>query len=140
MRRKRDITTREIKKHKARLNIDGSRMVKSRDYDLTYAPVAKWATIKLLLGLTPIQNWHTVQLDYVLAFTQAPVERELYMKIPKGFEVEGGKNEDYCFKLHKNTYGQKQAGRVWNKYLVTKLKKIGFQQSVVDECVSTKEK
>ena len=83
MKRKRDITTREIKNHKARLNIDGSRMVKYRDYNLTYAPVANWATIKLLLALTLIHDWHTVQLDYVLAFTQAPVERELYMKIPR---------------------------------------------------------
>ena len=57
------------------------------------------------------------------------------MKVPKGFEVEGGKNDDYCFKLHKNTYGQKQAGRVWNQYLVKKLVEIGFRQSKVDECV-----
>ena len=40
MRRKRRINTREVYKWKARLNIDGSRMVYKRDYDLTYAPVA----------------------------------------------------------------------------------------------------
>ena len=131
---------REIKKHKAGLNIGGSRMVKYRDYDLTYAPVASWATIKLLLALTLIHDWHTVQLDYILVFTQALVEHELYMKIPKGFEVESGRNTDYCSKLEKNTYGQKQAGQVWNKYLVRKLTEIGFQQSKVDECVFFKGK
>ena len=62
------------------------------------------------------------------------------MKIRKGFEVEEGKNDDYCFKLNKNTYGQKQAGRVWNKYLVRKLKDIGFQQLEVDEYVFYKGK
>ena len=35
MKRKRDIRTGKIVKYKARLNIDGSRMVKGRDYDLT---------------------------------------------------------------------------------------------------------
>jgi hypothetical protein len=68
----------------------------------------------------------------VLAYTQAEVEFEhMYMEIPKGFEVEG----DYVLQLLKNLYGQKQAGRVWNKHLVSKLKSIGFKQSAIDECV-----
>ena len=40
MKRKRHIKTRKVYKWKARLNIDGSRMVHKRDYDQTYAPVA----------------------------------------------------------------------------------------------------
>ena len=36
MRRKRDIKTKEIKKYKARLNIDGSKMIKGQHYDQTY--------------------------------------------------------------------------------------------------------
>jgi len=34
-----------------------------------------------------------------------------------------------------NIYGQKQAGRVWNEYLVDKLRSINFQQSLIDDCV-----
>jgi hypothetical protein len=34
-----------------------------------------------------------------------------------------------------NLYGQKQAGRVWNQHLTVGLKKLGFCQSVIDECV-----
>ena len=59
----------------------------------------------------------------------------MYMKIPKDFEVEGGNEEDYVLKIKRNYYGQKQAGRVWNKYLVHKLKKVGFKQSAFDECL-----
>ena len=60
----------------------------------------------------------------------------MYMKIPKGMEVPHGKNEDYVLKMHKNVYGQKNAGRVWNKYLVDKLvNKLKFKQSAIDECV-----
>ena len=41
-----------MQKWKARLNIDGSQMVKVQDYDHTYTPVSKWSTICLLLVLT----------------------------------------------------------------------------------------
>ena len=137
MKRKRDIKTRKVKKWKARLNIDGSRMQKGIHYDQTYAPVASWKSIRLLLMLTIQNGWYSKQLDYVLAFPQAPVEKEIYMKIPKGFEIDGAKhNGEHVLKLHKNVYGQKQAGRVWNKYLVNKLvNKLGFVQSKIDECV-----
>ena len=54
MRRKRDIKTRQIKKHKARLNIDGSRMEKGVHHEQTYAPVASWNSIRMLLTLTAV--------------------------------------------------------------------------------------
>ena len=141
MKRKRDIRTRQIKKYKARLNIDGSRMRAGIDYGETYAPVTSWRSIRLILSLVATNRWHTKQLDYVLAFPQAPVERELYMEVPKGFEVETGKNKDHVLKIHRNIYGQKQAGRVWNKYLADKLiNKVGFKQSKIDECLFYKGK
>ncbi len=141
MKRKRDLRTGAITKYKARLNIDGSRMVQGRDYDLTYAPVATWNAIRLILIMVLLQKWHTVQLDYVLAFPQAPITHELYMNIPKGVSVPAGNSKDYVLKLKRNLYGQKQAARVWNQYLVAKLtsKEIGFTQSKHDECVFHKD-
>ena len=137
MKRKRDAKTGAIKKYKARLNIDGSRMRHGIHYDETYSPVASWNSVRMLLTLTAVHNWHTKQIDYVQAFAQAPVERTLYMKVPAGIEVENGANaKDYVLRIHRNIYGQKQAGRVWNKYLTEKLiKDLGFKQSRVDECV-----
>jgi hypothetical protein len=136
MKRKRDIKTQKVKKWKARLNIDGSRMEKGRHYWDTYAPVASWQSIRLLLTMTALHRWHTVQLDFVLAFPQAPVDRDLYMTIPKGFEIAEGRRQDYVLRVHQNIYGQKQAGRVWNKYLVNKLvNELKFAQSKHDECV-----
>ena len=104
MRRKRDIRSREVKKYKARLNLDGSRMKYGTDYEETYAPVTSWRSIRILLTLVAMFDWYTLQLDYVLAFPQAPVERELYMAVPKGFSLENGKPEDYALKIHKNIY------------------------------------
>ena len=136
MRRKRDIITRKVKKYKARLNVDGSKMIQGIDYDETYAPVASWRTIRMILTMAIMHKWHTRQLDYVLAFPQAPVDRELYMDIPKGLDIDQGNSSDYALKIHRNIYGQKQAGRVWNRYLVNKLvNELGFEQSKVDECL-----
>ena len=43
---------------------------------------------------------------------------------------------EHVLKLHQNVYGQKQAGRVWNHYLVKKLTEdVGFVQSKVDKCM-----
>lgn len=138
MKRKRRISTREVYKHKARLNIDGSKQTKGLNYWDTYSPVASWSTIRMVLIMALIGNWQTRQIDFVLAYTQADAECDnMYMKIPRGFEVDipQADPKDYVLKINKNIYGQKQAGRVWNKYLVIKLKQVGFIQSEVDPCI-----
>jgi Reverse transcriptase (RNA-dependent DNA polymerase) len=84
MKRKPRVRTREVYTYKARLNFDGSQMQPGRDYNLTYALVASWESVRLLLALVLRNQWKTKQLDYVLAFPQAPVERECYMHVPKG--------------------------------------------------------
>ena len=112
-------------------------MIHGKHYDQSYVPVALWNSIRILLTLTAINGWHTKQLDYVAAFPQAPVRRELYMRIPPGIDARvKGNPRDFVLKLHWNIYSQKQAGRVWNKYLVNKLiREVGFTQSKIDKCV-----
>jgi Reverse transcriptase (RNA-dependent DNA polymerase) len=87
MRRKRQIDTREVYKWKAGLNIDGSKQTKGINSWETYAPVATWPSIRFIMLQTLLQGWHTGQLDYVQAYPQADIEVDLYMQIPKGFEV-----------------------------------------------------
>jgi hypothetical protein len=119
MKRKRQVKTRGVYKRKARLNLDGSQMQPGKDYDLTYAPVATWESIRVLLALVLRHNWKTKQLDYVLAFPQAPVERECYMRIPKGITINA--TGEWALRVKRNIKGQKQAGRVWNEHLVQRL-------------------
>ena len=58
------------------------------------------------------------------------------MKVPAGFEIDNGKNLDYILNIHRYIYGQKQAGQVWNHYLVNKLvNELGFKQSKVDKYI-----
>ena len=115
-------------------------MQKGIHYNQSYAPVASsWKSTGMLLTMTTVHRWHTKQLDYMAAFPRALIERELlYMKVPRaGVEVEGGNSDNHVIELHKNTYGQKNAGRVWNQYLVKKLiTEVGFRQSKVDKCMA----
>ena len=76
MRRKREVSTGKIKKYKAHMNLNGSRMKKGIDYDLTYAPVVRWSSIRLTLILSLLNDWHIVQLNYVHEFPQAPIEKK----------------------------------------------------------------
>ena len=89
---------------------------KNINYWETYSPVVGWTTIRTFLILYIMNKWASRQVDFVLAFPQADIECDMYMEIPQGFHVDGPR-EDYCLKLKKNLYGQKQAGRVWNQYL-----------------------
>jgi Reverse transcriptase (RNA-dependent DNA polymerase) len=117
MRGKRRIDTREVYKWKARINIHGGKQTKGLNY--TYAPVATWSSIRIIMNMAAIYGWITRQLDFVLAFPQAPVETDLYMEIPRGFMIDGEDvdSSQYVLKLVNNLYGQKQAGRVWYTYL-----------------------
>jgi hypothetical protein len=136
MRRKRKVATGVIYRWKARLNIDGSKQMFGIDYWMTYAPVASWPSIRLVLIIAIIERWATLQPDYVMAFPQSDVETpNLFMKIPAGFEVADKRSEDYAVRLRKNLYSQKQAGRVWYLHLRDKLLQVGFVQSEVDECI-----
>jgi hypothetical protein len=80
-------------------------MEKGIHYSEAYIPVVSWNTIRLLLLLKAVHNWHTRQLDYLLAFPQAPVKKELFLYIPKGFDLDGGDTKYDVLKVHQNIYG-----------------------------------
>ena len=89
LRRKRDAHTGQIKKYKARWNLDGSKQVHGVDFDQTYSPTASWPSIRLLLTLSSIHNWKTRQLDFVQAFPQAEISHQQFVELPRGIEIEG---------------------------------------------------
>ena len=105
-----------------------------KNYIETYSPVAMWTFIRTLLILSVLNKWHTRQVDFVLAFPQAPIEYELFMKLSPGIKIKGVSNRTHCLQLLRNLYGQKQAGRVWNRYLVEEILNISFLPSKIDEC------
>ena len=135
LRRKRDLKTNKISKHKARLNVNGSQQIYGLHYYDTYSPVVSWVTVHLFLILSILLSWHTTQVDFVQAYLQAPIERDIYMNLPKGITLAEGDATQKALLLKKNLYGQKQAGRVWYNHLKQGLLKVGFKQSSCDECL-----
>ena len=135
MKRKRDLVTRLPTKHKARINIHGGKQEYGVNYYETFSPVVTWTTIRLSLTLALLQNWFSRQIDFVLAFPQAPIEFDMYMEIPKGIDVENGSPKTHVLKLLKNLYGLKQAARQFYLHLKDGLLRLGFHTSAIDECL-----
>jgi ribosomal protein L13E len=74
MRRKRNLTTNEITKYKARLNVHGGKQTYGVNYFDTYAPVVTWFAIRQFVSSSSLQlystgpssrstsSWHTLKL------------------------------------------------------------------------------
>jgi len=95
-----------------------------------------WTTVRLIITLETIRGRHSRQLDFILAYPQADVDGDIYMKLPKGLEIrERHPKEGYCLKLLENIYGLKQAGRVWNQHLHKGLLKLNYSQKKHNLCL-----
>ncbi len=134
MKCKRDMKTQQVYKHKARLNVHHGKQVYGENYFEIFALVVTWFSIWLLVLLI-LNKWHTRQVNFVLLYTQADIEFNMYMELPAGIETKYGNGKTHVLKLLKNLYGQKQAGQVWNQHLTNGLKQLGFKQSKVNACV-----
>jgi hypothetical protein len=72
-----------------------------------------------------------------MAYPQASIEMDKYMELSTGIHTKHGKSLYHILKLLllANMYGQKQVGRVWNNYLITKLQEINVKQSLINYCI-----
>ncbi len=75
MQRKQDLTAGKVTKHKARLNLCGGKQEFGTNYYKTYAPVVTWFAIQLLIVFGILFDWALCQVDFVMAYPQAPIER-----------------------------------------------------------------
>ena len=59
------------------------------DYFETFIPVVMWLTVQLLLMMSILLDLDTSQIDYTIAFVYPPINCLVYIKIPKGFSIDG---------------------------------------------------
>jgi hypothetical protein len=123
----------EITKYKARLVAKGFLQRYGVDYDETYAPVARYPSIRALLALAAHHDWELHQMDVKSAYLNGDLEEDIYMAQPEGYEA--ATQEQLVCKLSKILYGLKQAGRTWNIKIDVALKRLDFTPLDADQCV-----
>jgi histone deacetylase 1/2 len=117
-----------IDRYKACLVAKGFKQQYGIDYEETFSPVVKSATIRVVLSLAVFRGWSLRQLDVKNAFLHGVLEEEVYMRQPPGYET----RLDHVCRLDKAIYGLKQAPHAWYSRLSTKLQSLGFCASKAD--------
>jgi hypothetical protein len=105
MQRKQDLTTGKVTKHKARLNLHGGKQEFGTNYYKTYAPVVTWFAIRLLIVFGILFDWALCQVDFIMAYPQAPIEIDMYMELSTWIHTKHGNSRDHVLKLLTNIYG-----------------------------------
>ena len=118
-------------KYKARLVACGYSQQYLIDYEDTFAPVARIASLRFILAFANQFDLLVHHMDVKTAFLNGSLKEEIYMKVPEGII---NKNNQVC-KLNKALYGLKQAARCWFETFEETLKKKGFKNSAVDRCI-----
>jgi len=121
--------------YKARLVAQGFSQIGGVDYDDTYAPVAKLASLRAIIAMANRLGVELHEVDIKWAYLNGvPNEDEvLYMQHPPGYKVHGAGKR--VLRLRKTLYGLKQSGRRWYQRLQSIFLSLGYTQCSVDQAV-----
>ncbi|PSK37034.1 protoheme IX farnesyltransferase, mitochondrial [Candidozyma pseudohaemuli] len=103
------------------------------DFEETYAPVIKYASVRLFVAIAAAKTLSIHQMDVKTAFLNGELKEEIYMEQPEGFKDPRFPN--HVLKLHKAVYGLKQAPLVWNENINKFLQTLGFTRSELEPCL-----
>eukprot|EP00253_Pinus_taeda_P011066 PITA_11066 len=119
-----------VEKYKARFVAQGFSQIEGIDYEETFAPVARYSSIRTILSLSAQMGWHILQMDVKTAFLNGVIEEEVYIEQPKGFEVFSSKS--HVCRLKRPLYGLKQVPRAWYTRIDSDFTGLGFSKSEAD--------
>jgi hypothetical protein len=75
------------------------------EYDETFAPVARYTSIRAMISIATQMGWKIHQMDVKTTFLNGKIEEEVYLEEPQGFEIHD-KTSHVC-RLNKALYGLK---------------------------------
>jgi hypothetical protein len=117
-------------RYKARWVLRGFTQCPGVDYDETFSPVVKPATVRTVLTTAVSHNWPIQQLDVKNAFLHGTLTETVYCCQPTGF-VDPAHPDLVCH-LRKSLYGLKQAPRAWYSRFASYLTTLGFIEAKSD--------
>jgi hypothetical protein len=72
-----------VEKYKVRFVARGFSHVEGIDYEETFAPVARYTSIRTIIALVVSMGWKLHQMDVKTTFLTAEIEEEVYIKQPE---------------------------------------------------------
>ena len=114
-----------INKYKARLVAKRFLQTPELDFNETFSPVVKAATIRIIPTMAVSNDWLLRQVDINNAFLNGDLTEAVYMPQPEGFEDKN--RPSYICKLEKALYGLRQVPRAWFDKLKGALSSWGFK-------------
>jgi hypothetical protein len=119
-----------LDRYKARWVLRGFTQRPGIDYEETFSPVVKPATVRVVLTLALSRSWPIHQLDVKNAFLHGTLTETVYCQQPSGFVDSSHPN--YVCRLNKSLYGLKQAPRAWHHRFASHITSLGFVEAKSD--------
>ena len=107
-------------KCKARLVVRGDQQKDITMQD-TYAATLASRSFRMLMAIAARHDLELKQYDVANAFVHAPLDREVYMRMPAGYQRKGT-----ILKLQKALYGLRISPKLWQREFTTTLQSLGF--------------
>jgi len=116
-----------ISQHKVRIIVRGFQQKQGTDYHDIFAHVVRWSTILVILALVAKHNWPLLQIDVITAFLNGQFNKEIFIKIPKGFPFV--EDPMKACKITEALYGLKHTSKAWYERINSWLLSQGFIRS-----------
>jgi hypothetical protein len=104
-----------LNKNKAQLCAHRGMQQWGISYWETYSPVVNMLTVCFLLALCNIHGLESKSIDFILAFPQANLHKDIWMELSVGIVINSNPDNSctYVLKLKRSIYGLKQASLNW---------------------------
>ncbi|KHJ30242.1 hypothetical protein EV44_g3325 [Erysiphe necator] len=117
-------------KFKARICVRGD--LQPKNDEETYACTLALQVFRLLMALVALFDFETIQADAVNAFCNSPLDEDIYLYNPSGFNKNG-----FVLRLLRGLYGLRKSLKMWFKLLSGTLSDIGLYSIPGQPCIFT---